>query len=68
MKPLINAGKAIQAACYEQRARDISALYLYCLHHLGRDSRRRLEAYWWWGWDINGRSGLGKPGREVGQP
>lgn len=57
----MNVGKAITAACREQRIRDIERM-------MKADHYRNLhilQAYWWWGWDINGRSGLGKPGSQV---
>ena len=52
----MNVGRAITAACRAQRARDIGRL---ASDHRHRD---HVMAYWWWGWDIHGPSGLGKPG------
>ena len=51
-------------ALREQRARDFNTM----LNKMGRkggmtvDNYHRLQAWLWWGWDINGRGGLGYPG------
>lgn len=57
----VNVGKMITAACREQRERDIIRM----MRADGFKNLHILQAYWWWGWDINGKSGLGKPGAHV---
>lgn len=63
----MNVGRAITGAMREQRQKDIESMLRWCMRHDGYMTRayHRLLAYWWWGWDINGRSGLGKPGAEL---
>lgn len=55
----MNVGKAITAACQEQRAKDILRIAKWDYRYYSI-----VLAYWWWGWDISGRGGLGKPGSE----
>lgn len=33
----------------------------------GFEHRERLEAWLWWGWNLNGRGGLGFPGVMIGR-
>lgn len=52
----MNVGRAITLGMQEQARRDFRALafdYRY---------RNYVLAYLWWGWDINGHGGLGRPG------
>lgn len=63
----MNVGKAITDAMKQQRRSDITWLAFWCLRHEGYRTAayHKLLAYWMWGWDINGRGGLGKPGVEA---
>jgi hypothetical protein len=58
---VINAGKAITAARQQARRDEMAEL----IHNANPRDRHRLLAYWWWGWDINGTGGLGKPGEDA---
>ena len=59
----MNAGQAITAAMRDQRKRDFHLMRRRsCAEHYNV-----LMAWLWWGWDINGRGGLGYPGIEYGE-
>lgn len=55
----MNVGRAITAGMYAERVRD--------LERFAREIEWRyvVHAYAWWGWDISGRGGLGRPGVEI---
>lgn len=55
----MNVGRSITAACREQRRRDLERFAREIEH------RYAVMAYAWWGWDINGRGGLGRPGWDL---
>lgn len=55
----MNVGKAITAAMRDQRRKDMAVLARNISHYYA------VMAYWWWGWDIHGRGGLGKPGADL---
>lgn len=66
----MNVGKAITGAMRAQRKKDIERMLRWVrefenYRHYGPAAHDRLLAYWWWGWDINGKSGLGKPGADL---
>lgn len=58
----MNVGQAITEAMRDQRKRD-------WLHAIGggwgRDNIVWLQRYLWWGWDVCGPGGIGKPGVET---
>lgn len=57
----MDVGRAITEAMRDQRRRDIFRMW----QELVGEARHALSAYWWWGWDISGPGGLGRPGREL---
>lgn len=62
----MNVGKAITSAMRDQRRKDMNDVVLrWARRGYYGGAYHAVLAYWWWGWDINGHSGLGRPGADL---